>query len=136
MKHLKRKPRKPRKAAILVAVLVTMLVVTSMVGTTMVLSLRSQRECRVERQRMQIQFLCEAGAMRALEKLLADPTFVGDRWLPELGDGSEAIAEIITKILREPDQPPTIEVIASLEAGPFLQRVQRTALFPFRLPTN
>jgi hypothetical protein len=128
--------RKPHKGAILVAVLVTMLVVTSMVGTTMVLSLRSQRECRVERQMMQIQFLCEAGAMRTLEKLHADPTFVGERWLPELGDGSDAIAEIITKIVREPDQPPTIEVKASLEAGPYLQRVQRTTLFPFRPNKN
>ena len=128
--------RKPHKGAILVAVLVTMLVVTSMVGTTMVLSLRSQRECRVERQMMQVQFLCEAGAMRAFEKMVADPTFVGERWLPELGDGSDAIPEIITRIVREPDQPPTIEVVASLEAGPYLQRVQRTALFPFRLPTN
>ena len=133
MKHLK---RNPRKAAILLAVLVTMLVVSSMVGTTMVISLRSQRECRVERQRMQIQFLCEAGAIRVLEKLLADPTFVGDRWLPELGDSSDAIAEIITKIVREPDKPTMIEVMASLEAGPYLQRVQRTTLFPFRLPTN
>ena len=128
--------RKPHKGAILVAVLVTMLVVTSMVGTTMVLSLRSQRECRVERQRMQVQFLCEAGAMRAFEKMVADPTFVGDRWLPELGDGSDAIPEIITRIVHEPDQPPTIEVVASLEAGPYLQRVQRTALFPFRPTTN
>ena len=133
---MNRLKRKPRKAAILVAVLVTMLVVSSMVGTTMVRSLRSQRECRVERQMMQIQFLCEAGAMRAWEKLLADPTFVGDRWLPELGDSSDAIAEITTKIVREPDQPTTIEVMASLEAGPYLQRVQRTTLFPLRLPTN
>ena len=77
-----------------------------------------------------------AGAMRALEKLRVDPTFVGDRWLPELGDSSDAIAEIITKIVREPDQSPTVEVIASVEAGPYLQRVQRTTLFPFRLPTN
>jgi len=128
--------RKPRQAAILVAVLLTMLVVTSMVGTTMVMSLRTQRECRVERQRIQLQFLCEAGAMRASVKLAMDPAFAGDRWLPELGDGSETTTEIVTKVVRGPDRPAMIEVIASLEGGPYLQRVQRTQLFPFRDNTN
>lgn len=125
---------KPHNGAILVAVLVTMLVVTSIVGTTMVLSLRSQRECRVERQMTQIQFLCEAGAIRASERLLQEPTFKGDHWLPELGDGSDAIAEIKTQIIRKPNQQPIIEVMASLDAGPYLQRVQRTISFPIQLP--
>ncbi|MCY2982597.1 MAG: hypothetical protein NTY15_03065 [Planctomycetota bacterium] len=128
--------RNRRSAAILVTVLLTMLVVTSIVGTTMVLSLRSQRECRVERQMLQVQFLCEAGAIRVSEKLAAEPDFAGDRWLPELGDGSDSIAEIVTRIVRDPDQPLMIEVVASLEAGPYLQRVQRTRLFPFRIDTN
>ena len=128
--------RNPRRAAILVTVLLTMLVVTSIVGTTMVLSLRSQRECRVERQMIQIQFLCEAGAIRASGKLAADPAFAGDRWLPELGDGSDPIAEVVTRIVRDPDQPLMIEVVASLEAGPYLQRVQRTRLFPIPFDTN
>ena len=128
--------RKPRRAAILVVVLLTMLVVTSIVGTTMLLSLRIQRECRVERQMMQIQFLCEAGALRASEKLAMDPAFAGDRWLPDLGDGSETTTEIVTKVVREPDQSMTIEVVASLEGGSYLQRVQRTKLFPFRVNTN
>jgi hypothetical protein len=127
---------KTRRAAILVAVLVTMLVVTSIVGTAMMLSIRSQREGRSERQMMQVQFLCEAGALRATEKLLMDPTFAGDRWRPELGDGSEAIAEIETKVIRDSTQSLIIEVIASLEAGPFLHRVQRTKQFPFQVPTN
>ena len=128
--------RKPRRAAILVVVLLTMLVVTSIVGTTMLLSLRSQRECRVERQMIQIQFLCEAGALRASEKLATDPAFTGDRWLPDLGDGSETTTEILTKVVREPNQSMTIEVVASLEGGTYLQRVQRTKLFPFRVNTN
>ena len=128
--------RRPRNGAILVAVLVTMLVVTSIVGTTIVLSLRSQRECRVERQMAQTRFLCEAGAIRASERLLQEPTFEGDRWLPNLGDGSDAIAEIATKIIRKKDQQPMIEVIASLESGPYLQRVQRTISFPIQLPTK
>ena len=125
--------RKGRKGAILVAVLVTMLVVTSIVGTTMVVSLRCQRECRAERQMAQIQFLCEAGAIRASERLQLDPDFAGDSWLPDLGDGSEAMAEVVTKISSQPDQRPTIEVIASLESGPYLQRVQRTVLFPIQI---
>ena len=134
---MRRSPRRnPRSAAILVTVLLTMLVVTSIVGTTMLLSLRSQRECRVERQMMQVQFLCEAGAIRATEKLAMEPDFSGDSWLPELGDGSDAIAEIVTRIVRDPDQPLMIEVVASLEDGPYLQRVQRTRLFPFRIDTN
>jgi hypothetical protein len=128
--------RKHRRAAILVAVLLTMLVVTSMVGTAVVMSLRSQRECRVERQLIQIQFLCEAGALRASEKLSMEPAFSGEHWQPDLADGSEAIAEVVTKIVREPNQPLRIEVLASLEAGPYLQRVQRTKLFPFRVKTN
>ena len=117
---------KTRRAAILVAVLVTMLVVTSIVGTAMMLSIRSQREGRSERQIMQVQFLCEAGALRATEKLLMDPTFAGDRWRPE----------IETKVIRDSTQSLIIEVIASLEAGPFLHRVQRTKQFPFQVPTN
>lgn len=125
--------RKVRKGTILVAVLVTMLVVTSIVGTTLVVSLRSQRECRVERQMAQIQFLCEAGAIRASQRLLLEPDFSGDRWLPDLGDGSEAIAEVVTKIHSELDQQPTIEVLASLESGPYMQRVQRTIHFPIQL---
>ena len=122
---------KQRSAAILIAVLVTMLVVTSIVGTVIVLSLRVQREGRTERQMIQVQFLCEAGAMRASEKLLLDPSFVGDRWLPALGDGSDAIAEVETKIVREVNKPAIIEVIASLDGGSYLQRVQRTKSFPF-----
>jgi hypothetical protein len=131
---MKRSKRNSRHGAILVAVLVTMLVVTSIVGTTIVLSLRSQRECRVERQMAQTRFLCEAGAIRASERLLQEPTFEGDRWLPNLGDGSDAIAEIVTKIVRDKEQQPSVEVIASLEAGPYRQRVQRTITFPIQLP--
>ena len=126
---LAKKPN--RHGAILIAVLVTMLVVTSIVGTAVVVSIRVQRESRIERQRIQIQFLCEAGAMRACEKIQADSTFVGDRWSPVLGDESEAVVEVTTNIVRDPGQQPSIEVTASLESGPYQQRVQRTKRFPF-----
>jgi hypothetical protein len=70
--------------------------------------------------------------MRANQLLRDDSAYEGDLWIPTLGDESRAIARIEIKIRRGDESNPHIETTASLESGPYAERVQRT--MRFRIP--
>jgi type II secretory pathway component PulK len=64
----------------IVAALVCLLIVTSIVASMLQSALRSRRQLHVERNRRQTEFLLEAGANRASERMAADPDYRGDTW--------------------------------------------------------
>lgn len=137
MTHASRRQRTHRRTgAVLIVVLVVLSVVLSILGATVAASLREHAECRTERQLLQIQFLCEAGFLRTIEQLRANPDFTGEEWTPELSDDSEATAHLVTKVIRSEGKQITIDVTASLEAGPYRHRAQRTKSFSIQIPTK
>jgi hypothetical protein len=113
------KPRRPgsfhaRPGALLVCVLVCLLVASALVTTMLRHTLRSRREVRVNHQRIQTEFLLDAGILRAARQLKKSPEYVGESWQP-----SGAID-------RFPNAMVEIEV-ASSEADSALSEVRVTA---------
>lgn len=71
-----------RRGALLVCVLVCLLVASALVTTMLRHTLRSRREVRVNHQRIQTEFLLDAGILRAAHQLKKSPKYVGESWQP------------------------------------------------------
>jgi type II secretory pathway pseudopilin PulG len=109
--------RANRKAAgtVLICVMVCLGIVTALIATSTQFALRSRRETRVQRQLLQVDFLCEAGYLRAKSQLSQSPEYRGETWRPQVPELGDVMIEIDIAI-RPSDNgdAEVVEVSASL----------------------
>ena len=94
---MKRQKSEPREGLVLVCVIACLVVATSLVGLAVQASLRGRREARLQLQLRQTELLCEAGVMRAVNRIQNSASgYVGERWTPELNleNYHDAVVEI------------------------------------------
>jgi hypothetical protein len=84
--------------AVTVAVLVCLAVVMMLIASTLQASLRMRQEVRTHKQRLQAEYLCDAGFLRAEKKLLQNAGYEGEDWSPELPDLPGLKTRIIIRI--------------------------------------
>lgn len=79
--------RTTRRGAILIAAIAAFAVFSMVAAVAVGFALRAHRACKTERDLLQLEFLCEAGLMRAVQKLSEDGGYIGEDWL-ELPSGN------------------------------------------------
>ena len=127
-----------RSGTILVCVLACLVVTSALLANMIQTVLRDRREVRLERQLRQTELLCEAGVMRAADKLQSSSDYDGETWTPNLSQTpwSDASVEIrVTSV--EGAAGKHVEVIAKLghESGEVennTQSMQRSHTFTFQ----
>ena len=87
-----------RRGAILVGVLACLLVGTVLTALTVQSALRGRREARLERQLLQTQLLCEAGVVRAVKSIAANPGYQGETWQPPIDGGQLNSAKVVIEV--------------------------------------
>jgi hypothetical protein len=70
-----------RTGTVLLCVLAALSVVTALSAAAIGQTLRNRAERRSERDRVQLEFLCDAGWKRALREWNRDPEYAGEEWL-------------------------------------------------------
>lgn len=81
---MKRSNSRSRQGAVLVCIIACLAVSTVLIALSIQSALRSRREVRLQLQLRQTELLCEAGVMRAAQKLGSDATYPGEQWVPPL----------------------------------------------------
>jgi hypothetical protein len=122
-----------KRGTVMAAALVCLLIVMSILGSMLQAALRAQRQLRVERDRRQVEFLLQAGAHRAVERLSTDPAFRGDMWsLPAeaiVGRGRGSVTSEVSPASNE--QSWQVRIVAEYPAGSeWSIRRSRTFLVP------
>ena len=140
MKHCRMQVRiqnRARSGTILICVLACLIVTSGLLVNMVQTVLRDRREVRLERQLRQTELLCEAGVMRAADKLQSSSDYDGETWTPDLSPTpwSDATVEIrVTSVEATPGK--RVEVIAKLghESGEVQdsQSMQRSHTFTFQ----
>jgi|JI9StandDraft_2_1071091.scaffolds.fasta_scaffold06059_2 hypothetical protein len=70
-----------RGAASLICTMTAAVVFLGIAGVAVRSSLRARQERKVERDLLQLEFLCDAGVMRAQEQIAKSADYVGETWL-------------------------------------------------------
>lgn len=107
--------RPEHHGTVLICVLACLAIVTATVAMTAQSALRIRNEARTQRQLLQTQFLCEAGMLRAKQKLQELPSYSGEEWSPNLSPTSFERAFITIQV--EPtdlDSTRLVKVVAKL----------------------
>lgn len=74
-------PKSRRGAAALVCAMTAAVVFLAIAGVAVRSSLRARQERKLEKDRLQLEFLCDAGVLRAEEQLAKSPEYAGETWL-------------------------------------------------------
>ena len=121
-----------RRAAILLAVLICVFLVSVYVSQFAQTAVRQQRLLRHQARQRQAAWLVQSAADRAMTRRLRSPEYQGEAWIisgEELGGVDEALARI--RVLEDgSDSPRTIEVTVEYPAKA-LPRARVTKQFPF-----
>lgn len=75
-----------RRGAILIAAIAAFAIFSMLAAVAVSVTLRARQSCKTERDLMQLELLCDAGLMRATQKLAVDSGYTGEDWL-ELPSG-------------------------------------------------
>lgn len=126
-----------RRGTVLIGVVACIVICTLLTGMTVQSALRGRREARLERQRLQTEWLVEGGLVRAVNALRKSTEYVGETWKPELSVEPLRDAEVEIKVERanESQVAWTIKVVARLDSntdndGP-MQRSGTLTVKPF-----
>lgn len=74
-------PKSRRGAAALVCTMTAAVVFLAIAGVAVRSSLRARQERKLEKDLLQLEFLCDAGVLRAEEQLAKSPEYTGETWL-------------------------------------------------------
>lgn len=107
--------RTRRRGTALVGVLACLLVGTLLTGLTVQSALRGRREARLERQRLQTEWLLEGGLIRAVKALQASNEYAGETWQPDLQVEPLCNAEVEIKV-KPAATDWVIQVVARLDS--------------------
>lgn len=69
-----------RQGVLLIAVLICMAVVIAIIGVMFSSSLRTRRQLHSERDLRQVELLLDAGLRRAVARIAADESYLGETW--------------------------------------------------------
>jgi type II secretory pathway component PulK len=103
-----------RNGTVLVCVLACLAVVTASIAVSVQHALQNRSTVRIHRQWLQTQFLCEAGVLRAKQKLLLKPSYAGESWKPKLTSSSVENTTVEIQVEFTDDSARLIKVIARL----------------------
>jgi hypothetical protein len=70
-----------RRGVVLIAALATLAIVSALIAVGVGMSLRSRQSRKTERDRVQLELLCDAGIRRTAQRLQQDPSYAGEAWL-------------------------------------------------------
>lgn len=115
-----------------IVVLVVTSVIMSIVATAMVATVRSNRERKVERYQIQLRFINEAGALRAVKKWKDDPSFSGDEWGLSIDTQSGLSATISSSFQQDGNGSKMIEIVSILDHPNPHHRMQLTVTYPIQ----
>jgi type II secretory pathway component PulK len=73
-------PRR-RRGVVLIAALATLAIASALIAVGVGMSLRSRQSRKTERDRIQLELLCDAGLRRTAQRLQQDPSYAGEAWL-------------------------------------------------------
>jgi len=109
-----------RSGAVLLVALAAIVVVTAIAGFAAATALRIRQSRKTERDLIQVEFLCDAGILRAREQLAKDSNYLGEEW--SLGPAPSGDAQwSVTITLIPGTAPPAPRAIAP--ADPSTERV-------------
>lgn len=74
-------PKTRRGAAALVCAMTAAVVFLGIAGVAVRSSLRARQERKLEKDLLQLEFLCDAGVLRAEEQFAKSPEYAGETWL-------------------------------------------------------
>ena len=81
-----------RRGAILIAAIAAFAIFSMLAAVAVSVTLRARQSCKTERDLMQLELLCDAGLMRATQKLAVDSGYTGEDWLEmPLGDSGKTM---------------------------------------------
>jgi hypothetical protein len=107
--------RAEHHGTVLICVLACLAIVTATVAMTAQSALRIRNEARTQRQLLQTQFLCEAGMLRAKQKLQELPSYSGEEWSPDLSPTSFEVVFITIQVeATDLDSTRLVKVVAKL----------------------
>ena len=126
-----------RSGTILICVLACLIVTSALLVNMLQTVLRDRREVRLDRQLRQTELLCEAGVMRAADKLQSSSDYDGETWTPNLGQTPWSDASVEIRVTSTEGAPGKhVEVIARLghdsDEVSDTQSMQRSHTFTFR----
>ena len=79
---MRRLRQRPRRGTLLFCVMAVMAVVVSLMGLVVRDAVRARREAKLRLQLHQTDRLLDAGVLRAVKQLKADPNYGGETWQP------------------------------------------------------
>ncbi|MEQ1829132.1 MAG: hypothetical protein ABL921_24425 [Pirellula sp.] len=130
-----------RQGTVLVCVLACLCTVTVVMIATVQSSLRNRQDVRTYRRMQQIEFMCEAGALRARDNLARQSSYSGEAWTPALKTMSNEQATIEIKCTPNEDNSTQQCIVTArlTESGTLTNPIQRTRYFtiqqnPFKEP--
>jgi type II secretory pathway component PulK len=123
-----------RRGTILICVLACLVITSAMIAGTIQTVLRDRREVRLERQLRQTELLCEAGVLRASQKLKMSDDYHGETWAPKLNSELWDTASVEIRVtVADDSSDQRVEVVAKLgSASTELQPMQRSRNFTFQ----
>lgn len=89
-----------RKGGLLVAVVVCMVIVSTMSLGILASALRQHRELRLHKQMQQTQLLVDSGLRKGIQSIALDPNYSGETWsptLPNMNGKSEVVIQILPR---------------------------------------
>jgi type II secretory pathway component PulK len=118
-----------RRGAILFVALACLLVVMSMLGNMLQRAVHARRLLRCELYARQVECLVQAGLDRAAFKLQSNPSYRGESWETELGEGPLALtSQVVIEVTSTERQSNAVRVAAEFPVGD-LRSVRRTRTF-------
>ncbi len=99
---MKRNNSHPRRGVVLVCVIACLAVSTVLIALSIQSALRSRREARLHLQLRQTELLCEAGVLRATQKLRDDAAYTGEQWSPPLATDSYHSPSVLIEVIAAP----------------------------------
>lgn len=70
-----------RRGAVMIVALTAAAIVSTLIAAGISVSLRQRQERKTERDRVQLEFLCDAGVARGMNQFRSNPSYQGEHWL-------------------------------------------------------
>lgn len=94
-----------RRGAVMIVALVAAAIVSTLIAAGISVSLRQRQERKTERDRVQLELLCDAGVARGWNQIRSNPDYRGEHWLDIDGLTHGARMTVDIEIVNQTNQP-------------------------------